>query len=103
MNQTDDTAQKARRDGDEIVLSTGKRVSAYAGVVGIELLPKDPAAALMYCGYDDHVPSVFDDTYWSDPDDEDAAASILSAAECVELADLMIQRWAEFKEHAANA
>lgn len=73
---------------DEIALSTGRKVYANCGIVGIK--PADPGGGLSY-GYDGSIPTYRDSEFMSDQEDQ------LSPAECVELADIMIAAWQQFR------
>lgn len=71
-------------DGPDVgVLSTGKRYDFGCPIIGIgpSLMPT--------AGYDHGISGPWDD--WRDEQDR------LTEAECVELADAMIERWQEFK------
>lgn len=77
-------------DEDRLVFSSGKRIYAYGGVIGLtpDLVPKG--------GFDDHFPPVE-----GDEDEEDG--SYLTHDECVELADYMLVQWTRFKEKHTRA
>ena len=74
------------KDADTIKLSTGKEVYAFCGIVGISLTDKENQ--LTY-GFDGkiHVVGVKPEP---DPDD-------LTNQEAIELAELMIARWTEYR------
>ena len=63
-----------RRDGDEIIFSTGKRVYAHRGIIGLD------SALNTYEGYD----GGFEDNK-------------LTSEEKLELANYMIAAWNEYK------
>lgn len=82
-------------EGDYLVFSTGKRVYCYSETVGISLVddPEFGGIALSYGG----------DGMIDTPDSGYSPASALTKEECVELADVMIARWEEFKSRYKGA
>lgn len=71
-------------EGDDVIFSTGKRMSANCGVIGIS--PKGGVTEGWDGGFFDPEAAA----KW----DEDPE---LTPSECVELADYMIERWQEFR------
>lgn len=74
---------------DKLVFSTGKEVYANGGIVG---LSPDGSVSEGYDG------GVFDSN-WKEWSGEPG----LTESECVELADYMILRWADFRAHHKEA
>ena len=74
-------------DNGFIVFSTGKRLDPNRGIVGID------HEGSTHEGYDGGIP-IPEDAVWSD--------SALTPAECVELADVMLARWAAFRAKYAK-
>lgn len=71
-------------DRDEYVFSSGNRIYANGGIIGID--DSNPRSKLFY-GYDGGVDWPVDE--WN--------GSKLTKADMVELADAMIERWQAFK------
>jgi len=83
-------------DDDALILSTGKHIHCYRHTVGLRLDATGMDDRLFY-GFDGVIP------VWQDIDPlELNDADSLTPAECVELADFMLQQWAGFR-HAALA
>lgn len=71
------------RSGDGYVLSTGKRIYANNGIVG--LLYRNPRDIEITEGYDGGV--------WSNRDNEYVHEDSLTPEEVAEIAEFMIQQW----------
>jgi hypothetical protein len=76
-------------DTNKVTFSTGKRIYAYGGIVGIS---EDLG---VFGGYDQDFYDYEADYSWRTEPGEDAQH--LTDAERVELADYMIERWNNFK------
>ncbi len=72
---------------DEIILKSGKKIYAHRNIVGI-----DDKLELSQ-GYDGGMPATPNCDYYADMDD-----NILTKEETLELADLMINRWQQFRK-----
>lgn len=83
-----------KADRDELIFSTGKTVRINRGIVGICLADHQKDRAKLFYGYDGDI-DMPEDVY-AEP------AQRLTHAECVELADEMLKRWAEFREGHLN-
>jgi hypothetical protein len=75
-------------DGRRIKFSSGRVLEPYAGVVGLS------ADGYVYGGYDDQ--------FWDGKPDPWDAPQNLDAADMVELADAMIERWRAFKQRLSD-
>lgn len=84
---------KATQDGLEF--STGKSVYINAGIIGLCIAGDNDNILSLSYGYDGGI-SLPEDT-WASPQNR------LTPAECVELADEMLKRWAEFRAKYARA
>jgi hypothetical protein len=77
--------ESVTRDGSDLVLSTGTRIYAYAGILGLCVSSSDPyTAKTLHYGYDGVVES-----------DEP-----LTAPERAEIAEHMTRLWREWAERA---
>lgn len=82
----------AHQEGDRIVLSTGKKIYANCGYVGIN------AEGELSEGYDGcPLDGDFEEGYAQAPGDQQ-----LTPADLAELADYMLGLWQRFKERAAT-
>lgn len=79
-------------DEDDLLFSSGRRVYAHNACISLNLVDRDePGESPFALGYGaDGGLVTFDD--WFDPE------NALSAQDCVELADAMIERWQRFRE-----
>ena len=77
------------KDADKIRLSTGKEIYAFSGIVGIR--PNGESSEITY-GYDGPIRVEGQDVI-EDGDEH------LTKQEAAELAELMIRRWTEYREH----
>lgn len=84
---------KATRN--DLEFSTGKSVYINAGVIGLCIAGDDDSILGLNYGYDGGIPLPED--AWASPKKR------LTPAECVELADEMLKRWAEFRAKYARA
>ena len=84
---------KATRDG--LTFSTGKHLYANRGIVGICLADDDEDRQSVFYGYDGGINTPLDE--YVSPEHR------MTPAECVELADEMLRRWAEFRAKYARA
>ena len=82
-------------DENGITFSTGKTLYANRGIVGICMIGDSEDRDLLFYGYDGGLNLPKD--VWCDSDRR------LTPAECVELADAMLTRWAEFRAQYARA
>lgn len=73
---------------DEIVLSSGKKVDANHGIVGI-----NPDSSEITGGYDEGI------FYFEDDDNPEGNENELAPIELCEIANIAIQRWNKFKEN----
>jgi hypothetical protein len=83
-------------EGDEIVLSSGKRVYAHCAIIGLCLSKGNRSDNLeVFGGYDQSIPWPMPD-WWPDEEKKESAARFLSNVEMKELADYMADRWKQF-------
>ena len=83
-------------DDGSILLSTGGIIRTFAGVVGINVTDSH-RNDFVYGGYDEANETAL--VHPSRADDE-CDEPRLSAADCVALADMMIERWTAFRDEA---
>ena len=83
-----------KADSKGLTFSTGKSVYANRGIIGICMDDKSKDSELVFYGYDGGLYLPKDD--WCDSDCR------LTPAECVELADAMLIRWADFRTQYAQ-
>lgn len=82
-----------KAEKDILTFSSGKTVNANRCILGLSLRNEDEC--YLFDGYDGGISLPEDD--WQLPE------SRLTAEECVELADAMLQRWAAFREKYAGS
>jgi hypothetical protein len=79
---------------DELTFSTGKTLYANRGIVGLCLTDNDEDRQNVFYGYDGDISTPLDDCV--------SPEHRMTPEECVELADAMLKRWAEFRSHYAK-
>jgi hypothetical protein len=78
---------------DSITFSTGKSLYINAGIIGLKIAGDPEELLSLSYGYDGIISSP----------EESWASNALTSGECVELADEMLRRWAEFRAKYASA
>lgn len=87
-----------RLEEEELVFNTGKRYSVNRAIVGLCIgLGDEDGALRVYEGYDGGIAIPGDEDMYFD------ASKVLNESECVELAEFMIAKWAEFKAKYTTA
>ena len=84
-----------KSDDDVLTFSTGKQMPANRGIVGLCISDGSDDRLRVYEGYDG--------TLRMPEDDRSTPERRLTPAECVELADKMLEQWAEFRAKYARA
>lgn len=76
-----------------IVLSTGKEVYAFGGIVGIRLNGPITSSTEIYYGHDGRIMTVINEDY-----EESFDTNGLTKEECIELSNTMIEAWTRYRD-----
>jgi hypothetical protein len=83
-------------EGDDVVLSSGKRVHANGAIIGLRLSEKDANSSQVYGGYDQDIHWPFPE-WWSE-EEKAQADYYLTEVEMKGLATYMAERWKALAE-----
>lgn len=83
-------------NNDYLTLKNGKKIYCNLGIIGLDPKPEEGEWTISQ-GYDGGVPYATYSQYWGKGDEE--FLDYITKAEMLEICDIMIARWNEFKNY----